>query len=150
VLQVNGHRDVLDDDGLRRDPELASYLHRAHERGELELAVHDFMPDDELWSYLAHLDVSVLPYRFGTHSGWLEACRDLGTAVVAPSCGYYAAQGPVHTYELDEQRFDPDSLLTAIRAAYDAGPAPAVTVAERREQRAWIAEEHRMLYEALR
>ena len=23
------------------------------------------------------LDVSVLPYRFGTHSGWLEACRDL-------------------------------------------------------------------------
>ena len=34
--------------------------------------------DDELWDYLQSLDVSVLPYRFGTHSGWLEACHDLG------------------------------------------------------------------------
>ena len=42
----------------------------------------------------AALDVSVLPYRFGTHSGWLEACFDLGTAVVAPSCGFYAEQRP--------------------------------------------------------
>jgi hypothetical protein len=28
-------------------------------------------------------------YWFGTHSGWLEACFDLGTAVIAPNCGYY-------------------------------------------------------------
>ena len=33
VLQVNGHRDVLDDDGARRDDALASYLRDARPRG---------------------------------------------------------------------------------------------------------------------
>ena len=50
--------------------------------------------------------MSVLPYRFGTHSGWLEACVDLGTAVVAPSCGFYAEQQPVHSYRHDEDGLD--------------------------------------------
>ena len=98
VLQVNAHRDVLEDDGARCDARLADLLRRHAEAGELELEVHDFLPDDDLWRYLASLDVSVLPYRFGTHSGWLEACRDLGTTVVAPSCGYFAEQGPVLGY----------------------------------------------------
>ena len=35
----------------------------------LELRVHDYFTDDELWGYLQGLDVSVLPYQFGTHSG---------------------------------------------------------------------------------
>ena len=45
----------------------------------------------------------MLPYRFGTHSGWLEACFDLGTAVIAPSCGFYGQQHPcgVFTYTVD-------------------------------------------------
>ena len=77
VLQVNGHRDVLDPDGARRDESLAAYLHEQADAGRLELHVHDFLDDRALWAYLASLDVSVLPYRFGTHSGWLEACRDL-------------------------------------------------------------------------
>ena len=49
--------------------------------------MHDFFPDADLWDYLEGLDVSVLPYRFGTHSGWLEACYDLGTPVLAPTAG---------------------------------------------------------------
>ena len=80
-------------------PGWPSYLRDAERRGDLELHVHDYLTDDELWDYLAGLDVSVLPYRFGTHSGWLEACRDLGTTVVAPDCGYFADQGPVLTYD---------------------------------------------------
>lgn len=149
VLQVNGHRDVLAPDGARRDTELATYLLDARARGELELHIHDFMSDEELWRYLEALDVSVLPYRFGTHSGWLEACRDLGTAVVAPSCGHYADQGPVHGYVLDEQHFDAASLRAALRTAYDAGTAVPVSVAERRSQRGEIATAHRELYRAL-
>ena len=149
VLQVNGHCDVLNPDGLRHDAELATFLREAESRGELELHVHDFFSDAELWDYFASLDASVLPYRFGTHSGWLEACRDLGTAVVAPTCGYYADQGPVHSYVLDEHRFDPASLREAIHAAYVAGPQPALTVAERRAQRARVAEAHRVLYRSL-
>jgi hypothetical protein len=150
VLQVNGHCDVLCADGARYDARLASYLREATARGELELQVHDFMSDAALWRYLVSLDVSVLAYRFGTHSGWLEACRDLGTAVVAPTCGYYADQGPVHSYVLDEERFDPESLVSAIHAAHDAGPVVPVPVAERREQRAQVAVAHRRLYETLR
>ena len=46
--------------------------------GQIDLCVHDCFSDEELWTYLESLDVSVLPYRFGTHSGWLEACHDLG------------------------------------------------------------------------
>ena len=62
--------------------------------GSVELAVHDCYTDDELWDYFESLDVSVLPYRFGTHSGWLEACFDLGTPVVVPDCGFMAEQRP--------------------------------------------------------
>jgi glycosyltransferase involved in cell wall biosynthesis len=146
VLQVNGHCDVLARDGDRRHDELAAYLERAAARGDLELHVHDFLPDDALWRYLESLDVSVLPYRFGTHSGWLEACRDLGTAVVAPSCGYYADQGPVHPYLHDEDAYDGESLQAAVRAAWAAGPVEPLTVEMRRAQRNGVARAHRETY----
>jgi hypothetical protein len=146
VLQVNGHRDVLEADGARRHDALAEFLTSAAAREELELHVHDFMSDDELWDYLETLDVSVLPYRFGTHSGWQEACRDLGTAVVAPSCGYYADQGPVETYLHDEDCYDASSLHEALLRAYAAGPPRPLTVDARRGQRALVADLHRRIY----
>lgn len=149
VLQVNAHRDVLDDDGKRRDARLAAYLRRAEERGEIELHVHDYLSDRDLWAYLGSLDVSVLPYRFGTHSGWLEACRDLGTTVVAPSCGFFAEQGPVLGYVHDEERYDAESLASAIRIAHEHRPRLGVTVAERRAQRAAVAGAHEALYRSL-
>ena len=146
VLQVDGHRDVLEPDGARFCPSLAATLGEAAAAGLLDLRVHDFMPDEELFAYLASLDVSVLPYRFGTHSGWLEACRDLGTTVVAPSCGYYADQGPVLSYHHEEESFDPGSLW---RALEDAAGHPGLgrqTAAERREQRDRIADVHERIY----
>jgi glycosyltransferase involved in cell wall biosynthesis len=149
VLQVNAHRDVLDDDGARYDARLAGLLRRHAEAGDLELEVHDFLPDDELWRYLASLDVSVLPYRFGTHSGWLEACRDLGTTVVAPSCGYFAEQGPVLGYIHDEESFDPDTLAAAVTRAYEERPRWGASLDERRAQRAGVAAAHERLYRSL-
>lgn len=146
VLQVNGHTDVLRP-GARQDRELAGFLEQAAAAGLLELHVHDFLPDDALWDYLASLDVSVLPYRFGTHSGWLEACRDLGTAVIAPDCGYYRDQGPVFEYRNHEDDFDPASLRDALVRAYDAPPPTPVHVAERVAQRDAIARAHAQLYE---
>ena len=146
VLQVNGHRDVLDPDGARRDESLAAYLHEQADAGRLELHVHDFLDDRALWAYLASLDVSVLPYRFGTHSGWLEACRDLGTAVVAPTCGFYADQGPVLSYTHDESHLDEDSLAAALRRAHEQRSTHGISVAERRAQRARVAAAHDRLY----
>lgn len=149
VLQVNGHHDVLDDDGARRDDEVASWLTTAAQAGLVDLRVHDFLPDDALWEYLGGLDLTVLPYRFGTHSGWLEACRDAGTTVLAPTCGYYADQGPVLTYGFDEDHFDADSLRTAVRTAYETRPDHRATVAERRAQRLHVARSHDRLYRSL-
>ena len=149
VLQVNGHRDVLEPSGARYDRELAEALAEAAARRDLELHVHDFFSDEELWVYLSSLDVSVLPYRFGTHSGWLEACRDLGTTVVAPTCGYFADQAPVLTYLHDEGEYDDRSLEQALDRARHLPGLGAVSVDERRTQRAEIALRHERLYRSL-
>lgn len=146
VLQVDGHRDVLEPGGARYDRELADQLRSYGDR--VDLRVHDYFADQELWAYLTSLDVSVLPYRFGTHSGWLEACRDLGTQVIAPTCGYYAEQGPVESYVLDEDRFDEASLVAAVHRSHRS-PRPDIPVAERERQRYEAALAHRALYDAL-
>jgi hypothetical protein len=149
VLQVNAHRDVLDPTGPRHDRVLADLLRGHAERGALELEVHDYLSDRDLFSYLGQLDVSVLPYRFGTHSGWLETCRDLGTTVIAPSCGYYAEQGPVLGYRLDEDGYDPATLADAVRRAHAERPELGTTVADRRRQRQDVADAHARLYRSL-
>ncbi len=145
VVQVNAHRDVLEP-GPRHDERLVAQLTELVEAGLVELAVHDYFDDAALWSYLSDLDVSVLPYRFGTHSGWLEACRDLGTTVVAPTCGFYSDQGPVLSYGHDESHFDAESLAQAIRTAYADRPQWGASVESRTAQRRDIASEHLSLY----
>ncbi len=145
-LQVNIHHDVFDADGLRHDPGLVRYLTAAADRGEIELRVHDCLSDEELWTYLESLDVSVLPYRFGTHSGWLEACHDLGTTVIAPSCGYFSAQRPCLVYWHDESGFDAGSLQDAVLDAYWRRPHWQARAEDRRRERAGLAAAHRRLY----
>jgi hypothetical protein len=148
-LQIDIHHEVFRPDAHCYAPEVGAGLrHLAANHDAVELREHDYFTDDELWDYLTSLDVSVLPYRFGTHSGWLEACRDVGTAVVAPSCGYYADQGPVQTYGLDEDVFDEPSLHHAVRRAVESD-TPTLTVAERERQRLEVAVAHRQLYESL-
>jgi glycosyltransferase involved in cell wall biosynthesis len=149
VLQVNGHRDVLSPGGARYDAGLARMLRNHADRGEIDLRIHDYFDDDALWSYLASLDASVVPYRFGTHSGWLEACRDLGTTVVAPTCGYFADQGPVLSYGHDENGLDVAGLTAAVRAAYHGQAAEPPSVEDRRRQRAALAAAHARIYEKL-
>lgn len=149
VLQVNGHHDVLDEGGANFEPELASFLREGADSGRLDLHVHDFLEDDELWKYLASISVSVLPYRFGTHSGWLEACRDLGTTVIAPSCGYYRDQGPVIEYVHEENTFDPESLDRAVHVAYREGAPQPASVSWRASQRSSVAAAHSRVYERL-
>ena len=149
VLQVNGHRDVFDPAGAHHDAELVHFLRAEEARGRLELVVHDYLSDAALWSYLTSLDVSVLPYRFGTHSGWLEACRDLQTTVVAPSCGFFAEQGPVLSYVHDENRFDARSLRDALTHAFTHRPRLGASIDERRQQRHRVATAHDVLYRSL-
>lgn len=149
VLQVDGHAEALTPGGTRFDPALHVLVTEAVEAGAIDLCVHDYFTDDDLWAYLRSLDVSVLPYRFGTHSGWLEACRDLGTIVVAPDCGYYRDQGPVVEYTNNEAGFDPESLERAIVHAFQRRPYAPASIADRIAQRARVADAHARLYASL-
>jgi Glycosyltransferase Family 4 len=148
-LQVNIHHDVFDAGGARHDPELASYLAATAVRGEIDVRVHDCLSDTQLWSYMKSLDVSVLPYRFGTHSGWLEACHDLGTTVIAPSCGYFADQRPCLLYRHDESGLDAASLQAAVLEAYRRRPRWQARARDRLHERRDIAAAHQHLYEQL-
>jgi hypothetical protein len=148
-LRVDIHHDVFDPGGMRHDAAVAGYLRRAAREDQIDLRVHDCFSDAGLWAYLESLDVSVLPYRFGTHSGWLEACHDLGTIVVAPTCGYIAQQRPCLRYTHDERGLDARSLQEAVLEAYRRPPRWQATAAQRRRERAAIAAAHRSLYEGL-
>ncbi|MEP7021818.1 MAG: glycosyltransferase family 1 protein [Pseudonocardiales bacterium] len=149
-LFVNVHHDVADPGGARHHPALMRLLTDAQSAGELELAVHDCYTDDELWDYLETLDLSVLPYRFGTHSGWLEACHDLGVTVLAPSCGYFADQRPCLTYQHDDRGLDAASLRAAVRLAYAERPSWQADPIDRASERNNLAVAHRQLYEVVR
>ncbi len=147
VLDVFIHQDALEDAG--KNAWLTAYLRDAAAAGDLRLHPHEEMIDPQLWDSLTGLDATVLPYRFGTHSGWLEACRDLGTTVIAPSCGYYAEQGPTLSYRGDETGLCARSLRAAVLTAYHRRPDLGATVAERWAQREQIADAHERLYRSL-
>jgi hypothetical protein len=114
-------------------------------RGELELVVH--APAD-LPAQLQELHVAVLPEPCGTHSRDLEVCRDVGTRVVAPTCGWFAEQwSEVVPYATDERgRLDPLSLTGAVDAALARPmPRPADRV-WRAEQQAAVRQVHAAVY----
>ena len=102
------------------------------------------LSDDALWDHLAGLDVLVLAYRSGTHSGFVEACHDLGTTVVAPLVGYLAEQHAVVTYDLGV----PGSLTTALIEACSRRPL-AADPGRRAAERDAGAASHVTLYRAL-
>ncbi|WP_175934592.1 glycosyltransferase [Corynebacterium sp. Marseille-P4321] len=72
-------------------------LRRALEAGpgDLHLHVHEPMSDAELFTAVGRARACILPYTRGTHSGWLEMCRDHGTPVAVPDTGCYAGQADV-------------------------------------------------------
>lgn len=114
-------------------------------RGELELVVH---PPEELPAQLQELHVAVLPELPGTHSRDLEVCRDLGTRVVAPTCGWFAEQwSEVVPYATDARgRLDPLSLTGAVDAALTRPmPRPADRT-WREEQRDAVRQVHAAVY----
>jgi hypothetical protein len=149
-LRIDIHHEVFDPGARAYRPEVGGTLRAlASANDGVELHEHDYFSDEELWEYLNAIDVSVLPYRFGTHSGWLEACFDLGTAVVAPSCGFYAEQRPCLTYRHDETGLDAASLADALRAAYAQIPAPRAIPGRRLQERRALAAAHRSIYTRL-
>lgn len=149
VLRVDAHTDIMTPGFRRYDHELAVVLRDLAASGRIDLRVHDYFTDDELRDYFRSIDVSVLPYRFGTHSGWAEGCYDLGTGVIAPNRGYYLEQVPSIEYRWhDNDELDVESLRRAVDEAWQMrGQAPRASVAERVAQRECVAAQHERAYE---
>lgn len=106
------------------DPVVLEALAQLARRGRLLLSVEGRLSDRRLWERLSSAQLVLLPYRWGTHSGLLEAAHDLGTPVLAPSFGGYADQG-AHTYDEDP----------GPKVAEAISSPPVVTVADRRRGR---------------
>ncbi|HEV2635226.1 MAG TPA: glycosyltransferase [Actinocrinis sp.] len=149
-LRVDIHPEIEDPASYWYEPTVLPRLRKLAESGALKLHVHDYFSDDQLWDYLQSVDLSVLPYRFGTHSGWLEACYDLGTAVCAPSCGYYAQQRPCMTYGHDRSGLDEESLDDAVRTAYRERPQWRASASGRATERDQVGQAHHGIYRSLR
>ncbi len=153
VLQINVHDEIFDPANHWYAPRMGTWLLDYDRYEHVRVLVHPYFTDDALWDYLTSLTVSVLPYRFGTHSGWLEACFDLGTAVIAPSCGFYHQQQRCGVFGFDEHGLDEASLCVAVWDAYhrwsDGGAAPQATWMGRLEQRRALAAAHRRIYQSV-
>lgn len=143
VVRVHLHREVLPPDARRRT--LLDAVERAASRSVVELVRHDPWDDAELHRRLRGLDVLVLPYRHGTHSGMVELCADLGTAVVAPDVGFWHEQSSVTRYRTGPDGPVPGAVRAAVREALAAPAAPAAA-ADRVAQRREVAAVHDAVY----
>lgn len=139
-VEVRLHNDV---DGPPLRP-VVDALVRAHP-DRCTVLVSDYLPDDDLYQWIESLDVVLLPYRFGTHSGWIELGRDLGTAMVTPDLPTYREQGAAATFTVIEERPTAEGMRDAVMAALLTDHRP-LGADVRREQAARVATAHQRLY----
>lgn len=119
----------------RADREVSERLDRYRAAG-VDVRIHPPFTDAGLVDYLTEIDVMVLPYRFGTHSGWVEACFDAGVSRVVPDCGFFHQQQAAHLFGFGLGYFDAPGLLQAVeRAVAEARERPHVVDRSRCELR---------------
>lgn len=129
----------------------------------LEFDVRPFPSDDEIAEFVHALDILVLPYLYGTHSGQLELAMDLGVPVIIPDLGCFKAQWEVHSafvsepYWCDYQPEEPYSygtpFLEALRNAHSSWMRETSKTFNRaafheirKEEHTAIIEAHRTIY----
>ncbi|MGB3770099.1 MAG: hypothetical protein WBF79_10655 [Rhodococcus sp. (in: high G+C Gram-positive bacteria)] len=149
VVRLDIDDDVFDHRSHWYAPDRGERLLAFREHPDVDVRVHGRFTDTQLWQYFSEIDVSVLPYRFGTHSGWMEACRDLGVTPVVPDIGHFADQFPCPSFVFGPGVFDPASLEVAVGQALDATPAGSDFAEYRRHQQIAIAAEHAAIYRRL-
>jgi hypothetical protein len=111
-------------------------------------------PDDTaLIAALRALDLSVLPYAYGTHSGWAELCWDLAVPVAGAPVGYIGEQHADSSWFIACDPTDPVSLAAALERVVSMGEpddARSALVRRRRRQRdrqqPAIVRAHRQVY----
>lgn len=108
------------------------------------LHLHPRLDDAQLFQAVAAHDAVLLPYLRGSHSGWLEMCRDLAVTVVAPDCGFFADQADRPGGVVRCATADPESAAAATLQALDGGVLPMGL--DRRAQYAEVLAAHHDLY----
>lgn len=147
---VHAHHDAFDPAHPRHDAELVGTLSGLESRGGVRVVRHDRHTDAKLWTYLRATDLSVMPYAFGTHSGWIEACHDLGTTVLAPRTGRWVEQQRALTFGWPTGHLpDADELVDGVRRAHQERPAWQAARNSRRAEQGAIGQWHDELYVAL-
>jgi len=137
------HRLRLDlDDEAMTTPGSTERVDR-YRRAGVDVRVHRRFSDAELIGYLTEVDVAVLPYVFGTHSGWVEAFHDAGTTVLTPDCGFFTEQHGTLEYGYGLDGLDQAGLLRAVTTALGALGGPRGEDLDRRERRRREREEIR-------
>jgi hypothetical protein len=148
VVRVDLHPDVPERTD-RAAVELTDWLRRRDGDPSWRIEIHPRFSDDELWRYLAGLDLCVLPYRFGTHSGWLEACVDLGTGVLVPRAGFYAQQHGHPSYaQTADGQIEQDAFTEVVRRIRARASVARPPRPDRGLQRQLIAAAHKTIYTA--
>jgi hypothetical protein len=141
-VNENGWRSLT-----QREPGLPAILANLVARNDVVVSVHDRFDDRALWNYLDEIDVAILPYAWGTHSGWAEACLDKGVRVVAPqtTCipDQHSAIVPYSSAQLDQ-------LFPILTRIYEERlEAHCWTLDERVAQQRQISARHEMIYRDL-
>ncbi|MGX1768096.1 hypothetical protein ACWIE7_07305 [Dietzia sp. NPDC055343] len=98
----------------------------------VEVRAHEHLSDADLCAALAGFGALVLPHRHGTHSGWLELCRDLGLPPVIPAIGHLVQQWGPGAASYDPARVTAgvtaealtSELHSALLTALDGPPVP--------------------------
>lgn len=144
--------DVLMNEHVRDDQTAARVIAAAEAHPAVHLRRTPHLSDAEIEGWLVGLDLFVLPYHHGTHSGWVELCYDLGVRVAGTDVGHIGAQHPSDftAVDLDDARTLADAVRQVSDAA-DAAERPALIERrrlERRSERSSVRAAHAELYAA--
>ena len=124
LVEAQAWRDACGEDSESGGHHRVAELAAEGDWAAVRLVRYESLDLSSLLAEVAALDVCVLPYRFATHSTWLELCRDLGVAPVFPAVGCLRDQwfdrcDPAeHSGEVYDPR-DSSAVATAVRAALD-------------------------------
>lgn len=142
--------EVLLNERVRSDETAARVLTAAAAHPSVHVHRTPRLSDQELEAWLGGMDLFVLPYGHGTHSGWAELCYDLGVRVAGTDAGHIKAQHPADFSLIDLD--DPRTLVAAVTRVADTRiPSERPASLERRRQerlaeRAAVRTAHADLY----
>ncbi|MDO5669997.1 MAG: glycosyltransferase family 1 protein [Corynebacterium sp.] len=136
-LRLHLHEDA-------RTAHLVRALGAEQSSGLIDLRLHAPMSDATLHAAVGQCATVLLPYTRGTHSGWLEMCRDLGAVVAVPDCGMYAGQADDERGVAKYATGDPLDAARALIHLHEQGPLPYT--GDRAAQLQQIRAAHRAVY----